>query len=77
MDDLLTGSMPSWLSAAATALSPLIALLVGFVGADRWLRWLLSDSVPRLFSDTGPFSGYRVPTALPLSSRTHPIGIFF
>jgi hypothetical protein len=44
MDDLLTGSMPSWLSAAATALTPLIALLVGFVGADRWLRWLLSDS---------------------------------
>ena len=43
MGDLLAGSMPAWLSAAATALSPLIALLVGFVGADRWLRWLLSE----------------------------------
>ena len=43
MDDLLTGSMPSWLNAAATAVSPLIALLVGFTGADRWLDWLLSE----------------------------------
>jgi len=23
------------------ALSPLIALLVGFIGTDRWLRWQL------------------------------------
>ena len=44
MHDLLTGSMQSWLIAAPTALSPLIALLVGFVGADRWLRWLLSGN---------------------------------
>ena len=44
MDDLLAGSMPSWLSAAATVLGPLIALLIGFVGADRWLRWLLSEN---------------------------------
>jgi len=44
MDDLFAGSMPSWLSAAATVLSPLIALLVGFVGADRWLRWLPSEN---------------------------------
>jgi len=43
MDDLFAGSMPSWLSAAATVLGPLIALLIGFVGADRWLRWLLSE----------------------------------
>jgi hypothetical protein len=43
MDDLLTGSMPSWLSAAAPALTPLIALLVGFVGADRWFRRLLGQ----------------------------------
>ena len=39
MDDLLTGSMPSWLSVAATAVSPLIALLVGFVGTQRLLQW--------------------------------------
>jgi hypothetical protein len=44
MDDLLTGSTPSWLSAAAPALSPLIALLVGFVGADRWLFWRLREN---------------------------------
>ena len=50
MHDLLTGSMPSWLNAVAIAVSPLIALLVGFVGADQWLRWrLLSwhDAAPR------------------------------
>jgi len=35
MDDLLTGSMPSWLNVAATVLSPLAALLAGFAGADR------------------------------------------
>lgn len=44
MDHLLTGSMPSWLNVTATAFSPLIALLVGFVGADRRLRWLLSEN---------------------------------
>ncbi|MBV8096895.1 MAG: hypothetical protein JO110_27360 [Acetobacteraceae bacterium] len=43
MNDLLTGSMPSWLSAAATALSPLVALLAGFVGADQWFRRLLGQ----------------------------------
>jgi hypothetical protein len=43
MDDFLIGSMPSWLNAAASAISPLIALLVGFAGADRWLDWLLSE----------------------------------
>ena len=44
MEDLLTGSMPSWLNGAATVVSPLIALLVGFVGADRCLRWLLNEN---------------------------------
>ena len=56
MDDLLTGSMPSWLSVAATAVSPLIALLVGFVGADQCLRWLLSERALR----TSP--PYRAPS---------------
>ena len=44
MHDLLNGSIQSWLSETATALSPLIALSVGFVGADRWLRWRLSGN---------------------------------
>ena len=38
----LTGSMPSWFIVVTTALGPLIALFVGFAGADRWLRWQLS-----------------------------------
>ena len=40
MFSLFTGSIPSWLIAATIALGPLIALLVGFVSTDRWLRWL-------------------------------------
>ena len=39
MDSLPTGSMQSWLAMAAAALSPLLALSVGFIGTDRWLRW--------------------------------------
>jgi hypothetical protein len=37
------GSIQPWLILAAPALSPLIALLVGFVGTDRWLRWQLGE----------------------------------
>jgi hypothetical protein len=37
MDSLPTALIPCWLSVAATALGPLTALLVGFVGTD----WLL------------------------------------
>jgi hypothetical protein len=43
MDSFFIGSLQSWLNAAATAVSPLIALLVGFVGADRWLGRQLSE----------------------------------
>jgi hypothetical protein len=38
MDSLLTGSAQSWLAVAAETLGPLIALIVGFEGADWLLR---------------------------------------
>ena len=38
MDSLLTGSAQSWLAVAAETLGPLIALIVGFEGADWFLR---------------------------------------
>jgi hypothetical protein len=38
MDNLLTGWLQSWLITAAATLGPLIALLIGFLGADWWLR---------------------------------------
>ena len=34
MDSFFTGSVQSWLPVAAATLSPLIALIVGFEGAD-------------------------------------------
>jgi hypothetical protein len=43
MEDLLTRSMQSLLIHAATALGPLVALLVGFAGTDWWLRWQLNE----------------------------------
>jgi hypothetical protein len=43
MDNLLTGSVPSWLAVAAATLSPLIALMVGFEGADWLLRRRLRE----------------------------------
>jgi hypothetical protein len=43
MDSLLIGSLQSWLITATAALGPLIALLLGFVGTDRWLRWKLNE----------------------------------
>lgn len=43
MEDFLTGSMQSLLIHAATALGPLVALLVGFAGTDWWLRWQLNE----------------------------------
>jgi hypothetical protein len=43
MESLPTGSIQSWLIVAASALSPLIALLVGFAGTDWWLRWQLGQ----------------------------------
>ena len=49
MDSFFTGSVQSWLAVAATTLSPLIALIVGFEGADWLLRRRLSkacDHVP-------------------------------
>ena len=39
MDSLSTGS--TWLITTASALSPLIALLIGFAGTDWLLRWQL------------------------------------
>jgi hypothetical protein len=38
MEVLPTGSVQSWLAVALTALGPLIALIVGFEGADWFLR---------------------------------------
>jgi hypothetical protein len=43
MDSLLTGSVQSWLAVAAATLSPLIALIVGFEGADWLLRRRLGE----------------------------------
>jgi hypothetical protein len=38
MGNLLTGSVQSWLAVVVATLSPLIALIVGFEGADWLLR---------------------------------------
>jgi hypothetical protein len=43
MENLVTGSVQSWLAVAATTLGPLIALIVGFEGADWFLRPRLSE----------------------------------
>lgn len=43
MDSLPSGSIPSLLIMAAAALNPVIALLVGFVGTNQWLRWPLGE----------------------------------
>jgi len=41
MNSLWTGS--TWLPTTVAALSPLIALLIGFAGTDRLLRWQLAE----------------------------------
>ena len=38
MDSLFTGSVQSWFAVVVATLSPLIALIVGFEGADWLLR---------------------------------------
>ena len=43
MNSLPTGSIESLLMMAASALSPLIALSVGFAGTDWWLRRRLDE----------------------------------
>jgi hypothetical protein len=43
MDTLPIGSAQSWLAVAATTLGPLIALIVGFEGADWLLRRRLGE----------------------------------
>ena len=43
MDSLPTGSIQSWLDMTVAAFGPLIALLVGFAGTDRWLRGQLRE----------------------------------
>jgi hypothetical protein len=45
MNSLWTGS--TWLLTTAAALSPLIALLIGFAGTDRLLRWQLAEKRDR------------------------------
>jgi hypothetical protein len=45
MDILSTGS--TWLITMASALSPLIALLIGFTGTDWWLRRQLAEKRER------------------------------
>ena len=44
MNSLLTGSVQSWLAVAATTLSPLIVLIVGFEEADWLLRRRLGEA---------------------------------
>ena len=41
MESLITGS--TWLSMAAAGVGPFTALLIGFVGAHRLLRWKLAE----------------------------------
>jgi hypothetical protein len=42
MESLITGS--AWLSmTAAAVVGPFVALLIGFVGTDRFLRWQLAE----------------------------------
>jgi hypothetical protein len=43
MDSLFTGAVQSWLAVAAATVSPLTALIVGFEGADWFLRRRLSE----------------------------------
>jgi hypothetical protein len=38
MDSFFSGSVQSWLAVAVTTLGPLIALMVGFEGADWFIR---------------------------------------
>ena len=39
MDSFFTGSVQSWLAVVVATLGPLVALIVGFEGADWLLRW--------------------------------------
>ena len=43
MDSLPAGSMQLWLAVVTSILGPLAALIVGFVGADHFLRWKLGE----------------------------------
>jgi hypothetical protein len=45
MDHLSPG--PTWLITTASVLISLIALLIGFAGTDRLLRWQLAENRPR------------------------------
>jgi len=38
MDSLPAGSMQLWLAVVTSSLGPLAALIIGFVGADQFLR---------------------------------------
>jgi hypothetical protein len=38
MDSFFTGSVQSWFAVVVATLSPMIALIVGFEGADWFLR---------------------------------------
>jgi hypothetical protein len=72
MDELLSGSMPSWLNTAATAVGPLIALLVGFVGADQWLRWVHNGKYLR--TGEGRRRGNPLPDVKGLTTDSAPAG---
>jgi hypothetical protein len=43
MDSFFTGSVQSWLAVVVATLSPFIALMVGFEGADWFLRRRLGE----------------------------------
>jgi hypothetical protein len=70
MDGLLSGSTHAWLSVVVTAFGPLIALLVGFVRTDQWLRRRLNQKHPNA---TEGNEGERLRTAsVGLSSQARP-----
>jgi hypothetical protein len=52
MDSFFSGSVQSWLAVAVTTLGPLIALMVGFEGADWFLRRRLGQEC-----DQAPLEG--------------------
>jgi hypothetical protein len=53
MESLPTGSVDSWLTMAAAGLGPLMALLLGFAGADWWLRRAGRRETPTLVKGGG------------------------
>ena len=66
MDSLLIGSAQYWLDVAAATLGPLTALIVGFEGADWFLRRRLGEASEHapLGEPRAPATGRRGPALL-------------